>query len=179
MAELATIARPYAQALYGALKKQGAIASLDWLDVAAAVATSDEVLALAQHPKVSHDQVSQLLIELIGAKAPLNEVARHFVELMVKNKRLAAMSEVAHQVQQRYHADQGVSQAQVFSAFPLDDAALGDLAKALQKQWGRSLELSVHIDPELIGGVRVVVGDEVLDTSIKAQLEQMKGVLTA
>jgi F-type H+-transporting ATPase subunit delta len=67
----------------------------------------------------------------------------------------------------------------VYSAFPMDEAALADLAGVLEKRFARKLNLSVKVDESLIGGVRVVVGDEVLDTSVKARLEQMKAALTA
>ena len=67
----------------------------------------------------------------------------------------------------------------VHSAFPLDAAALADLSGVLEKRFGRKLNLQVELQPELIGGIRVVVGDEVLDTSVKARLEQMKVALTA
>jgi F-type H+-transporting ATPase subunit delta len=71
----------------------------------------------------------------------------------------------------------GSSDATVYSAFALDAAALADLAATLEKRFGRKLQLKVELEPELIGGVRVVVGDEVLDTSVKARLEQMKAAL--
>jgi F-type H+-transporting ATPase subunit delta len=67
----------------------------------------------------------------------------------------------------------------VFSAFPIDAAALAALSATLEKRFARKLNLSVELQPELIGGIRVVVGDEVLDTSVKARLEQMKVALTA
>jgi F-type H+-transporting ATPase subunit delta len=73
----------------------------------------------------------------------------------------------------------GSSDATVFSAFAMDAAALADVASALEKRFGRKLNLTVALEPELIGGIRVVVGDEVLDTSIKARLEHMKLALTA
>jgi F-type H+-transporting ATPase subunit delta len=65
----------------------------------------------------------------------------------------------------------------VYSAFALEGAALADLAATLEKRFGRRLNLKVELEPALIGGVRVVVGDEVLDTSVKARLEQMKVAL--
>ena len=61
----------------------------------------------------------------------------------------------------------------------LDSAVLAELGVALEKRFGRKLNLSVQQDDSLIGGIRVVVGDEVLDTSVKARLEQMKAALTA
>jgi F-type H+-transporting ATPase subunit delta len=67
----------------------------------------------------------------------------------------------------------------VHSPFPIEGQALADLAVTLEKRFGRKLDLSVELEPELIGGIRVVVGDEVLDTSVKARLEQMKVALIA
>ena len=67
----------------------------------------------------------------------------------------------------------------VYSAFPMDAAALSDVSEMLEKRFGRKLNASLVLEPDLIGGIRVVVGDEVLDTSVKARLEQMKVALTA
>jgi F-type H+-transporting ATPase subunit delta len=67
----------------------------------------------------------------------------------------------------------------VYSAFPIEGAALTEVSGALEKRFGRKLHVSVALEPALIGGIRVVVGDEVLDTSVKARLEQMKVALTA
>ena len=72
-----------------------------------------------------------------------------------------------------------MSDALIDSAFAIDDAQLADVVATLEKRFGRKLNASVEIEPELIGGIRVVVGDEVLDTSVKARLEQMKVALTA
>ena len=77
------------------------------------------------------------------------------------------------------NAQSGSSDATVYSAFPIDDAALVDVVASLERRFGRKLKARVEIDAELIGGIRVVVGDEVLDTSIKARLEHMKSALTA
>ena len=77
------------------------------------------------------------------------------------------------------NAQSGLSDALVYSAFPIDAQALSDLAVSLERRFGRKLNVSVALDADLIGGIRVVVGDEVLDTSVKARLEQMKVALTA
>ena len=76
-------------------------------------------------------------------------------------------------------ARSGVSQATIESAFPIDAAQLAEVKAAMERRFGSKLETSVVVVPELIGGVRVIVGDEVLDTSIRARLEQMKAALSA
>ena len=92
---------------------------------------------------------------------------------------MSALPEIAAQFQALVNASSGVSDATVYSAYPIDDAQLGEVMASLQQRFGRKLKGVVQLDPELIGGIRVVVGDEVLDTSVKARLEQMKAALTA
>ena len=89
------------------------------------------------------------------------------------------MPEIARQFRLLASARSGSSEAIVYSAFPMDADALGKVSAALEKRFGRKLQLSVREDASLIGGVRVVVGDEVLDTSVRARLEQMKVALAA
>lgn len=103
----------------------------------------------------------------------------NFLRTVLENGRLAALPLMVEQFQALVKARQGVSEAQIFSAFPIDAAQLADIMGPLEKRFGRKLEAKVELDAELIGGVRVVVGDEVLDTSVKARLERMKSTLLA
>jgi F-type H+-transporting ATPase subunit delta len=89
------------------------------------------------------------------------------------------LSEIAAQFHVLVSERSGVSDATVYSAFPIAPAQLSDVVATLEKRFKRKLNASVELQPDLIGGIRVVVGDEVLDTSVKARLEQMKAALTA
>ena len=102
---------------------------------------------------------------------------KNLLRTVIDNGRLAALPEIAAQFHALVNARSGVSDAIVYSAFPIDAAQLADVVAALEKRFGRKLNASVVVEPELIGGIRVVVGDEVLDTSVKARLEQMKVAL--
>ena len=176
MAELATVARPYAEALF-----QSASGDLDgttqWLDALAAVAGDAQLQQFADNPKVGQQQVFDLMTEV--ARVPLPEAGRNFLRLVIENDRLAALPEVAQQFRAMKNARSGSSDAVVYSAFPIEPGQLGDVEQALEKRFGRKLNVSVQQDGSLIGGIRVVVGDEVLDTSVKARLEQMKVALSA
>ncbi len=180
MAEIATIARPYAEALYKAVK---ASANADiagatvWVDELAAIAANPQLQSFADSPKVTTTQVLDLIKGV--SQTALPEQATNFLRTVVENGRLTALPEIATQLRALKNAQSGSSDAVVFSAFPIDGAALADLATSLNKRFGRKLNLSVALEPELIGGIRVVVGDEVLDTSVKARLEQMKVALAA
>ena len=176
MAELATIARPYAEALYKATAKDLNGAAV-WVDALSAIAQNAQLQQFADSPKATTDQIVDLISGV--AKTALPDAAKNFLRTVVENGRLNALPEMAAQFRALKNAQSGSSDAVVHSAFPIDGAALADLATTLEKQFMRKLNLSVVMEPELIGGIRVVVGDEVLDTSVKARLEQMRVALTA
>jgi F-type H+-transporting ATPase subunit delta len=176
MAELATIARPYAEALYKSARSD-LNGTAQWLEALAAVAGNAQLLQFAESPKVTDGQVFDVVADV--AKAPLPENGKNFLRTVIENGRLAALPEIALQFRSLKNAQSGSSDAIVYSAFPIPDGSLGEVAGALEKRFGRKLNVTVQEDPSLIGGIRVVVGDEVLDTSVKARLEQMKVALTA
>ena len=179
MAELATIARPYAEALFKASADKGADlgSTVAWVEELAAIAADPQLRQLADNPNVSKTQVFDLIAGV--AKSALPEAARNFLRVVLENGRLDALPEAAAQFRSLVNSKSGSSDAVVFSAFPIADAALAELGASLEKRFGRKLNLTVKLDESLIGGVRVVVGDEVLDTSVKARLEQMKAALIA
>ena len=178
MAELATIARPYAEALFKASSNGADLNStVAWVEELAAIAADPQLRQLADNPKVTVEQVLDVITGV--ARSALPDAARNFLRVIIENGRLDALPEVAVQFRGIVNRLNGSSDAIVYSAFPVEDAALNDISAALQKRFGRKLNLSVKIAASLIGGVRVVVGDEVLDTSVKARLEQMKAALTA
>ncbi|MES2954601.1 MAG: F0F1 ATP synthase subunit delta [Pseudomonadota bacterium] len=174
MAELATIARPYAEALFKTATSdlEGTSA---WLDELAAIASNVQLQQYAGNPSVTSAQTFEVISGV--AKSKLPEAAKNFLRAVIDNARLGVLPEIASQFRTLKNAKSGSSDATVYSAFALDGAALADLAATLEKRFGRKLNLKVELEPELIGGVRVVVGDEVLDTSVKARLEQMKAAL--
>lgn len=180
MAEIATIARPYAEALYKAVKgSAGADISQasNWVDELAAIAGNPQLLAFSDNPKTTSEQVHGLISGLTRTSLPV--MATNFLRTVIENGRLNAMPEIANQFRALKNAQSGSSDAVVYSAFPIEPEALADVAGTLEKRFARKLNVSVSLQPDLIGGIRVVVGDEVLDTSVKARLEQMKVALTA
>jgi F-type H+-transporting ATPase subunit delta len=174
MAELATIARPYAEALF---KAGAGSAELPQVNALAAIAADARLRQFADNPKVGTPQVLELIASVVGA--PLAPKVQSFLFEVLTNGRLAAMPEIAAQFKALVNAQTGVSDATIESAFPIDGAQLGEVKAALEKRFGRKLNTSVVHKPELIGGIRVVVGDEVLDTSVAARLQQMKTALVA
>jgi F-type H+-transporting ATPase subunit delta len=106
-------------------------------------------------------------------------MAQNFLKTVIENGRLSVLPEIAAQFRALKNAQGGSLDAVIFSAFEIDSAELATLAAALEKRFNRKLNVSVELQADLIGGIRVVVGDEVLDSSVKARLEQMKVALTS
>lgn len=180
MAEIATIARPYAEALFQVARSHDKDDLVTWgqqLDALAQVAQDADLRQFADHPKAQAEQV--VAVMTAAAKQNLAPGVLNFLQTVVENGRLAALPEIVAQYHVLANAASGVSDAQIYSAFQISDAQLADLKATLEKRFGRKLDTHVQLEPGLIGGVRVVVGDEVLDTSVKARLERMKVALTA
>ena len=143
-------------------------------------ASNAQLRAFADNPKVPVSQVFELIAGIAkGQGVQLDAKVANLLHTVLDNGRLAALTEIAAQFRALVNARSGVSDALVQSAFPIEGAALAELAATLEKRFARKLNAKVELVPELIGGVRVVVGDEVLDTSVKARLEQMKIAQTA
>jgi F-type H+-transporting ATPase subunit delta len=159
----------------------------------AAAALAGEISALAQvaadpgmrhfadNPKIVASQVFDVLTSVarMPTGAAASDAAKNLLRAVIENGRLGALPEIATQFQALVDASSGTSQATIESAFPIDATQVATVTAAMEKRFGRKLEAHVVVQPELIGGVRVIVGDEVLDTSIRARLEQMKAALSA
>lgn len=176
MAELATIARPYAEALFKAAAADLYGVAV-WVEALQEIAKNPQLQQFADNPNVTNAQVFEVIAGV--AKMALPAMAQNFLRTVIENGRLSALPEIAEQFRALKNAQGGSSDAVVYSAFDLDGAALVDLTATLEKRFARKLNVSVQLQPDLIGGIRVVVGDEVLDSSVKASLEQMKMALTA
>jgi F-type H+-transporting ATPase subunit delta len=175
MAEIATIARPYAEAAFRlALQRQALPVWSEALGRLAQVAEDPQASALIGNPNVASSQVEDLFRSVGGKDAEIGS----FVRLLAENGRLTCLPEIAVQFHTMKQVEEGVREGVVHSAFPLDEKQLRDLKTQLEGRFGR-LQLSVQVDPTLIGGVKVIVGDQVLDTSVSGKLAAMRAALNS
>ncbi len=177
MAELATVARPYAEALFRVAQAGNLKAWSELVGEMSQVAALPEVKLLADNPKLDDQQVVDIF--LASLKSPVTPEAKNFVAMLVQNGRLTLLPEIGEQFMQLKNAQEGAADVKVESAFEMSGAQVQELVAVLEKRFGRKLHPTVTVDPSLIGGVRVVVGDEVLDTSVRAKLQQMHVALAA
>jgi F-type H+-transporting ATPase subunit delta len=176
MAENVTIARPYADAAFELAK--GADALGPWseaLDKLATIVADPAIQECVSDPKLSDDQIDGLIVEIAGAT--LDQDQRNFVRILVENERLKVLPEIRDLFVEQKNEHEGVMEANIASAFPIDDASLANLKADLEARFKARLNIKVRLDPELIGGVRIAVGDEVIDASVRGKLANMAAAL--
>lgn len=171
MAEFATIARPYAKALFGLAQEKDQIKSwLGGLKELASIVKDEKVISLIEQPDASASEKAKLLIDL--ADLSDNGLA-NFVTVLAEQKRLLVLPEVYTQYQDLALTLNNTKSAMIYSAYELTQAQIDDLTAMLKKRFDSNLEVSTQIDPELIGGVKVEVGDQVLDLSVQGKLNAL------
>lgn len=178
MAELATVARPYAEALFRVAKNGDLSAWADLMTEMAQVAAHPDVKMMVENPALSSSQVIDTYISLL--KSEVNAEASNFIEILVKNDRVSLLPIIAVQFHELINADSGSADAHIETAYDMPESQISDLLRTLDKKFGRKLNVaSVTVDSSLIGGVRVTVSDEVLDLSVRAKLQQMHAALVS
>ena len=177
MAELATVARPYAEALFRVAQTGDMAAWSELVSQLAQVGANPDVQAFAANPNVTSRDLTATLSSLV--KSPMTPEAANFLQMLAENGRIALLPQIGAQFQVLKNAQAGAADAEIASAFALSDAQVTQLLATLETKFGRKLNPTVTVDPSLIGGVRVLVGDEVLDTSVRAKLQQMHAALVA
>ena len=178
MAELTTIARPYAQALFKAAQEAGAADQwLPSLDAIASMLGQDSVESALSNRGLNDSQRFDLIVGLAGVPVPAP--VQELLKLALKNRRLPAFVSIAAQFHQLKNASEGSADCIVETAFALSERETADLVAALAAKFSLKLKPEIRLNPQLIGGVRVTVGDRVLDSSVRARLDAMQTRLTA
>lgn|SRR5512135_1439149 len=176
MAERSTIARPYAEAAFRIADSSGKLP--EWATMLAAlaeVAGNERVKVAIADPNMPAPKVAGVFISVLAGK--LTGEAENLVRVLAENNRLELLPEIRVQFEALKDEREGVVEARIISAFELDAAQRSELTKLLEKHTGRKVRTRVDLDKELIGGVRVVIGDKVIDASVRAQLSALESAL--
>lgn len=177
MAELTTIARPYAEAAFELARDANALpAWSSLLHLASAVIADRRMATALDNPALTAGDKESLLLSVLAPdlqRLTLDHDGRNFVRVLVEAERIALLPYIAGVFDTLKNDAEGVARAQIESAFPLDDAELAGIKSALEKRFGKKIEATVAVDPELIGGARITVGDRVIDASVQGQLAAM------
>jgi F-type H+-transporting ATPase subunit delta len=172
MAELSTVARPYAEAVFRLAQSAGDFKG--WssrLRATAQVVADPQMRALIADPNVPVNQISELIVSILGDS--LGDRGINFIKVLAGNDRLTLLPEIEAQYEALKADAEGVIEAHITSAQVMTDTQVNDLASALKAKYGRDVQVSVSVDASLIGGVVVAIGDQVMDGSVRGRLEKL------
>jgi F-type H+-transporting ATPase subunit delta len=176
VAEPVTIARPYAEAAFRLADAQGKLA--EWsvtLANLAAVGSDERMRAAVGNPNFPAAKIAGLFIGVLAGK--LTGEGENFVRILAENGRLDVLSEIRVHFEALKNAREATVEAEVYTAFDMDAAQLADLVARLERKTGRKVKARVSVDKSLIGGVKIVIGDQVIDGSARAQLAALETAL--
>jgi F-type H+-transporting ATPase subunit delta len=176
MAEIATVARPYAEATFKAALETNALGPVgEGLAFVAAVAADDQMRSALSNPKVSAAQKKELFGAVGGDR--MNDTVRSLVAILIDNHREVLIGSIAEQFEELKNEHERVLLARITSAQPLTDEQRADIVAALEKRYGKRIEAELDVDPSLLGGARVQIGDQVIHASVRDALGQMAAAL--
>ena len=178
MAEITTVARPYAKAAFTYAREQNALAQ--WggmLAFAAAVAADSRMAAFLARPQLTAVQQADAMIAACGDK--LDNAGRNFIKQLCANRRIGAPPAIRELYDAMVAELQKLGEVNVTSAFPMDDAATAKLAASLKRRFNQDVRVSVEVDPALMGGIVVRFGDLVIDASVRGRLDKLASTLNS
>lgn len=177
MAELATVARPYAEATFKTALEKNALGSVaEGLEFLAAVARDEQIRSILTNPKVGPQQKTELFASIAGPHS--DETVRSLLALLIDNHREVLIGSIAEQFEELKREQERVLRARITSAQPLSDEQRLDIVRALEQRYAKKIEVEVEVDPQLLGGARVQIGDQVIHASVRDALAQMAAALS-
>ena len=176
MAELSTLARPYAKAAFEYAAASNELKGWsESLAVIAVVAQQGKVEKLLSSPTYTAEQQAQQLMDVCGES--LSEAGRNFISVLAENRRLNALGDMISAFQTIASAQRGEVTAEVASAHPLSDDQLATLKDKLTAREGRTVKLKPSVDPDLLGGLVVTIGSQRIDGSIRTRLNSLANAM--
>ncbi len=178
MAEISTIARPYAVAAFKLAKEKNALAKWsDMLSLASAVSCDEQLSTYIQDPKVDSDVLQDAFLKICGRK--LDKHGQNLIKTLVEYGRLSILPAISSAFEELKAEDEGSVEAQIVAAAKPTAAVTKNIVKKLEEKFGKKVSAEVVVDPEIIGGMKIIVGDSVIDASVKGQLQNLAYSLTA
>lgn len=178
MAELSTLARPYAEAVFRLAKEKNALGEwADRLATLSAIVSDDRMKALIADPATSAARAAELIGSIAGTS--LGESGANLLNVLAANDRLTLLPEISSQFEVLKAEAEGKLEATIVSALEISESQKADMMAALKAKFGRDVQATVEVDPSLIGGAVITVGDQVIDGSVKGRLQKMAATLAA
>ena len=167
-------ARPYAQALFDLATESQSTAAVDadMVGLGELAAGSAEFADFIKTPLISRDRKDEAISKLLGSK--VSALTLRFLRFLNSKRRLDLLAPVASVFHQMVLEEQGILESEIISAQPLSAEQIEKISIRLKARFGKEIRTTAQVDPDLIGGFQIQVGDTVYDHSIKNQLEAIR-----
>ena len=173
MSELATIARPYANALYD-VSKENSLNFLNPLESLLEIVANKDFVAYLNNPATSDKVIAKFIAELVDEK---NLEFVNFIKVLTANSRLDVLSEIRSQYITLMNSKNGIENIKIVTAYKLSAQDLKNVIRKLEIKYKTKFQPEIVIDPALLGGVKIIIGDQVLDGSVKSRIDRLKSSL--
>ena len=178
MAEISTIARPYAVAIFNLAKEEKTLSVWsDMLSLMSGVVENADVNSFINDSKVLDTDREKILLDICGDK--INTSGKMLIKLLVEYKRLSILSEITLLFEELKDKDEGVIEAEIIMVDQPDKKMVENLLQSLEKRFNKKIEGKVVIDKSIVGGTKIIVGDTVIDASVRGQLDNLAYTLKA
>lgn len=172
MAEISTIARPYAQAVFDLAKEQKKLkAWSETLSLLSQVVEDDAVKSVINDSKVQDTDREKLILDI--CKKNISKEGENFIKLLIENKRLLILPFISETFENLKANEEGSVTANIVVATKITKKETDEIIKNLEKKLNKKIEATVEIDQSILGGSLITVGDTVIDASVKGQLESL------
>tara|TARA_B110000014_G_scaffold244359_1_gene215495 strand:- start:395 stop:931 length:537 start_codon:yes stop_codon:yes gene_type:complete len=178
MAEISTIARPYSVAIFNLAKEEKSLS--DWsamLALMSSIVENKDIKLFIQDSKVLDVDREKVLLDICGNQ--INNSGKNLIKLLVEYKRLLILSEITLVFESLKADDEGTMEAQIIMAEKPDEKMVENLINSLEKRFDKKIEGKVVIDKSIVGGTKIIVGDSVIDASVREQLDNLAYKLKA
>ena len=178
MAEISTIARPYAVAIFILAKEEKALSKWsDMLSLMSGIVENEDINSFINDSKILDEDREKLILNICGDK--INSSGKNLIKLLVEYKRLLILSSITLLFEELKDKDEGVIEAEIIMAEQPDKKLVAKLLQSLEKRFNKKIEGKVVIDKSIVGGTKIVVGDTVIDASVRGQLDNLAYTLKA
>ncbi len=175
MLEKATIARPYANAAFDQAIDESKLG--EWstmLNLLGLIVSDDNMNAVINNPSISNEALHQFIADIGGDK--FSQSGKNFIRVLIDAERIDLATDVFELFEQKRAAAEGISDVDVISAYPLDDAQVSAISESISKRLAKKIDINTEEDKDLIGGVIIRVGDSVIDASLRGRLKELNSV---
>jgi F-type H+-transporting ATPase subunit delta len=175
MLEKATIARPYANAAFDQAIDESKLG--EWsamLNLLSMIVSDDSMNAVINNPRLSSEALYQFIADIGGDN--FSQSGKNFIRILVDAERIDLAAEVFELFELKRAAAEGISEVDVVSAYPLDDAQVSAISESISKRLAKKIDVNTEEDKDLIGGVIIRVGDSVIDASLRGRLKELNSI---